>query len=829
MKHVLIIMGFFLPILSFAQITHDQFFSNWAGDIDLMLLEHNWAKANDYDSSVSLTIWKQTPVITSLEWETEIKLDFNPSSTNHLLFYLIADNPLNQKNLQAFYVKIGGASGYADAIDLYKQNGTIHTKIISGKTGYIGQDLVHAKVKVQYYENGTWKLYADSTALGDYSLQGEIIEKTILTQGYTGFNFIHTATRKDKFSFKDISITHAPLSILKVTPTGSTTITVSISNPEPIANTPNSILVNGKPVETFSQTESEIFITLNEVLLDGENQLSIINESINQVTIFLYSPNIKSGSIVFHEIMADPTPSIGLPEYEYVELFNMGDKSINLKNCSFADKTTSVAITQDVVIQPDSFLILCSKEASEYFSTYGKTVGLTTWPTLNNDSDHLQLRNKEGSLIAEIEYFQSWQSSTSKAEGGYSLEMKNPNSLCHGKSNWTTSNSPTGGTPGKANSVDNTFSTEQLLPISFKINSDSISILFDQDINWQTSSLLSFDKHPILNYQLSDNKLSFKTPYSLTHNSAYFIYFTNQTNCLNQPIPDQSFEIIFPALAYPGDLLLNEILFNPKTGGTDFVEIYNHSDKFIDLSSVKLAYRNTSSDSLIIYSLATNSQIIQPKQFLVLTKDSTKVAALHPNSVKESILQLAKFPSLNDNEGELQLIFQEAIIDQVWYSAKQHNPVISDQNGVSLERVSYTAASGNTSNWHSASSGSNYATPGFQNSQSTILKDSNKDFFIEPPVFSPDGDGYQDLAFFRYKLTQEGWLATISIFDIQGRLIKEIANNQLLGTEGFITWNGTTQHGNLANIGMYLILIDLFQPNGETKKIKETIVLGAKP
>jgi hypothetical protein len=831
MNYLLFILGIFISQLSIAQITNpfpNQNFTNWYGDTTLILFENDWLKANDTDASTSLLLWTPLNPLTNSEWETEIKLDFNPSSSNHLLIYLYSDQPLNQSDLQAYYLKIGGASGYADAIDLYKQNGKTHTKIISGKTGYIGLDQIHIQVKVQYYKNGMWRLYADSTANSNFLLQGEAIEKTILTQGFAGFNFIHTATRKDKFYFKSLSINDAPTEILEASAINPTLISISVSKHNILENSDISFFINSQKPQSIDQVDQNLIITLKDPLLEGINTVSIVSENVNLTKAFIFTPPLEISNIVIHEIMADPTPIVGLPEYEYVELFNKSTKPVNLKNYTFADKTSIGTITDDLIIEPDSFLILCSKEASEYFSNIGNTYSLNTWPSLNNDTDYLQLRNGQGVLIDEIEYFKTWHKSTAKAEGGHSLELINTESLCSGKNNWTSSESDKGGTPGKDNSVKAISSAKQLNLKSYEIHTDSIKMVFDNEIFWSQKILIYLDEKPIHHYDISENKLTFNTPFSLSPNSVYHIRFTKQRNCSSQEISDTNFELIFPVQANLGDLLINEILFKAKTGGTDFVEIYNNSNNYIDLNHVELAYRSSSSDSLIKYKLAEKTHIIEPKSFKILTKDSTKLATVHPNTVVEAILQMAKFPSLNDVAGEIHLNSPQTPLDLAWYNAKQHSPLITDPKGVSLERVSYSSSSTDLSNWYSAGSGVDYATPGFENSQAKVFSELDKEFFIDPPVFSPDGDGYQDLVFIRYKLVQEGYLASIQIFDTQGRFINEIANNLLLGTDGFVSWDGSTNKGYWANIGMYLIIIELFHPSGGTKKIRETVVLGAQ-
>ncbi|MEY3148152.1 MAG: hypothetical protein RL688_1371, partial [Actinomycetota bacterium] len=55
--------------------------------------------------------------------------------------------------------------------------------------------------------------------------------------------------------------------------------------------------------------------------------------------------------------------------------------------------------------------------------------------------------------------------------------------------------------------------------------------------------------------------------------------------------------------------------------------------------------------------------------------------------------------------------------DRVAYLNDWHFKLISDEEGVSLERIDHNAVSQDASNWHSAASSVNYGTPTYKNSQ----------------------------------------------------------------------------------------------------------------
>ena len=131
-----------------------------------------------------------------------------------------------------------------------------------------------------------------------------------------------------------------------------------------------------------------------------------------------------------------------------------------------------------------------------------------------------------------------------------------------------------------------------------------------------------------------------------------------------------------------------------------------------------------------------------------------------------------------------------------------------------------------SSEWHSASSIRGFATPGSLNSQNIMATEKESDFTCEYETFTPDNDGYRDVAVVNIKMEKEGYVAMIRVFDSSGRLKRTIGNNELLGIEETITWDGRDERGILCSSGIYLIHMEAFHLSGSKKVFKEAVVLS---
>jgi flagellar hook assembly protein FlgD len=153
--------------------------------------------------------------------------------------------------------------------------------------------------------------------------------------------------------------------------------------------------------------------------------------------------------------------------------------------------------------------------------------------------------------------------------------------------------------------------------------------------------------------------------------------------------------------------------------------------------------------------------------------------------------------------------------------------LLNSFQGVSLERIHPDFLTQDKKNWHSASESSGFGTPGYKNSQYSQFQNNDADILIEPEVFSPDNDGRNDILNIRYKFSNPGYVASVTIFDSRGRKVKGLVTSEMLGTEGYFTWDGLNDANQKASIGIYVIYIEIFNLDGKTSRYKKTCVLAS--
>lgn len=541
--------------------------------------------------------------------------------------------------------------------------------------------------------------------------------------------------------------------------------------------------------------------------------------------------------LVITEIMADPSPVVGLPNAEFIEIRNVSSTPFNLNGWKISDATSTATITANFTLQPDSIAILCTNSNVAAFSIFGRTVGVSSFPSLDNDGDLISLKSPQGKTVHAVNFTTDWYQNEVKKDGGWSLEMIDPKTPCSGMSNWKASNDASGGTPGKNNSIDgvNTDAAPPQLIRTYSLDNVTIVAFFDEPLDSTSASSVS-------NYSLSNNiavtsataqaplfnsvVLKLSTP--LQSQNSYTLTVSNLTDCKGNPIGvynKATAGIAEDALS--NDVIINEILFNPKPNAFDYVEIYNRSNKIIDASKLYIANKNASGGLTSVKKLSETPFNIFPDDYIVVTEDAASVKHEYQVQYPQNVLVLSSLPSFPDDKGVVVITNSQGnVVDEVSYSEKWHFALINDDEGVALERIDPNDSSQKQGNWHSAASTAGYGTPTYKNSQYKQTASVNAIIEVSPKIFSPDNDGHDDIATVTYQVSEPGYVANITIFDANGRLVRYLLKNALLGLKGSWNWDGLNENGQKLPVGTYLIFTEIFNLQGKKKRFRNTVVLA---
>lgn len=525
---------------------------------------------------------------------------------------------------------------------------------------------------------------------------------------------------------------------------------------------------------TYTQTRSDKFFFDN---------ISVAGTSF-QDTFAL--PNYRD--IVINELMVDPSPPNDLAEEEYIELHNTSNQTFNLQHLQIGDYSQVYSLPFHL-LKPDSFVLL--KE---------------NIPTLNNNTDSIRLWLHDSVLIDEVNYLDDWHSVTT--DGGISLELINPFSSCSNKQNWASSTALAGGTPADINSVFSDVMDAQAPQLSsFYYQNDSLFLRFGEEVNIDSIS----------HGELLGNIVVFNPP--LAENQEHQLTLFGVNDCEGNT-HHLTLSFIVPASPEKGDVILNEILFNPIEGANDFVEIYNVSDKYIDLQNWFLA--NLFADTIAnLKNLCDSSFIIYPQEVWALCKDAQTLLHYHSSAQEDRIIEMSSLPNYNNDVGSVYLLHQTEVMDEFHYSEHMHFDLLEEVEGVSLERINPQA-----NEWQSAAENVGFATPTLPNSQAQNETIVNDIINTSPSIFSPNNDGENDVLQIKISLGKGQHSGSVHIFNSRGILVKVLKNNILFGSEDVFFWDGITDNGHKAPIGRYIIYLEVINDSGKIVKAKKTCVLG---
>lgn len=828
----------FLHLFSFGQLVDDfedgSFLTTpiWGGDISKFVIEKGSLKSNSTIVSDQFYLSTKNSSIVLEEWQINVNMRFSTSSANYTDIFLISDSEDLTQVSNGYFVRIGNTK---DEISLYKIENGSTSQLTDGTDNRTQNKDINLKVLRSAI--GEWEIYADFDGGENFALEGSNVDNSITTSEYFGILIKQsTASFHGKHFFDDVYVgkkivdTESPVITSYVLPNRNT---IELQFNEPIDYSDASFSLDkgyGQP-DAIATNGNTINLTYNNALVTGTYNLTIDrikdvagNQADTVLEVLVNFPETPAvGDIIFTEIFPDPTPSVGLPEAEFIEIYNdnRNDKTLSLKDCYLSDGGNP-AFFPNIDLLPYEYVILTKTSNVELFEQYGKVIGLSNFPTLNNDGDHLKLYNSEGVLIEDLNYNDNFYQDESREDGGYTIERVYFKNECDLLTSWRASINKGGGTPGDESSV--LFnSADTVAPEILQIEAifpSTLNILLSENISDELLGLNNFtfpnNDNLVLSISQVENSVVLTLLNDLKKNYSYQLKINRIGDCIGNSQLNLLNEIITTESPTRGDLVFNEILFNPLEDGVDYIELYNKSEKFIDLSELKLARYNTEREN--ITAITDSKVILFPETYALLTTDTNSTKTQYENA--QNLELVDKLPPMNNDEGTLLLLDSDLNpLDSLCYSEDQHFKLLSDVDGISLERINFEGNSWNKNLWHSASSSEDFGTPGFQNSQFVVGRLTKSAFSLAANTISPDGDGYQDLLALNYNVGN-GVTLNGYVFNLSGKLVSHIHNQETLATEGIITWNGFLENGTKIPVGNYILLLESYNLDGETTKQK---------
>ncbi|MDR0543447.1 MAG: lamin tail domain-containing protein [Dysgonamonadaceae bacterium] len=787
MKKIIFILLALQSIAAFAQFSddfNDGLFQNGTNT----LREVNWTgdvaefKVNAALQLQLCSATKQSPsqlrtsssIVLNTRWEFDVKMTFNPTSSNYAKVYLVSDEEDLTGDLNGLFIR----TGYTDKNICLVQSkkGSNNKTLIAGEKKRLDMASASVSIKATLDETGKFNLYSRLETESDFTLEGSCDIQEVFAGGWFGLVCTFTSTRNEHFFFDNFAV-----QTLDDNGTGGG---------DPGGNEPGT---DPNPGFDFP----------------------------------------REGDIVFSEIMANPGSGSDNPEY--VELYNTTDKTFQLKDCLFFYGDKAYALPEKV-IAPHSYFVLCKTTAVDWFSGINVN-GVASFPALANSGKLLMFGNTQNEIIAWFEYSDAMYKDNAKKSGGWSLECIDWTNISNTDENWSASTDALGGTPGTVNSIQaaNPDVTHPAVRSVSLLDGNKIGIVFSKPMN--RNLLLDRQSYSI-------NEPSYEIV-ALEANNPQAAELTVQLNQFpprgqlielslsgvkdrsgNELEGTNSISIgnAFEALA--GDLVINEILFNPPAGGNEYVELYNRSDKTLDLRYLSITSRKPSDGSFnTAYPLTALPLFLYPNEYVVVTKNRSQVCEFFTCREESSFTEPASMPSLANTSGCAVILnnVTNEIVDEFYYNESMHSKGLSTKKGVALERIHYDLPAGEAGSWASATAPSGYGTPGYLNSQYSertgIESPDNNSIVIEYPALGDDRYGI------RYRLDKTGYNGRLFIYDAAGRKARTLLNNELLGSQGIILWNGQGDSGRKLYPGIYIVYLEVFDMAGVVHKFKTPVVV----
>ncbi len=548
------------------------------------------------------------------------------------------------------------------------------------------------------------------------------------------------------------------------------------------------------------------------------------------------------GGVVINEVLYDP-PGSSDTGLERIELYNNGSTAVNLAGWELYPARTPYFRFGTFTLQPGTWVVIHLRESGTDTPTdlYEGTVptqnmGNTAGSVAFFDSSY----HSAATLVDFVEYGaggQTWESSAvqdslwtagdfvSDAPEGSSIGLF-PNGADNNRSlDWREFRFPT---LGKKNLFAPVLTNAKVEPDSLVVNGGNTALLFVRAGDGGSGlGITEADLSPIggsLHQRLYDDGthgdlVAGDSVYSYSASAGGVglgkkMLYISAADSSSTAWSRDSVSVTVVGGAGSG-VALNELMYSPNTGGPEWVELYNRGQVDVDLAGWFIQKGDTAGRKM----LTSRSVLLGPGAYAVLSSDS-----LNPRGNYPTLMPLGGMIALK-NEGDAVTVTDSrgAVMDQVSY-----RPAWGGKAGVSLERVSPEIPSPDSTNWGSCVDPAG-STPGAKNSLYVTPKAGGGQISASPNPFSPDGNGWDDRTVVTVEIPAKSALARIYIYDVMGRLVRRLLDQETIGSTRSVVWDGKSDRGEVLEMGMYVLYLEAIDAlNGMLVRAKGTVVLAKR-
>ncbi len=416
------------------------------------------------------------------------------------------------------------------------------------------------------------------------------------------------------------------------------------------------------------------------------------------------------GDVVINEIMYAPSP----PTNEFIELYNRADGAVALNELAFADANQEYepVTSTDTTLGSGSYVVLV-RDTEDFEAAFPSVTFIAPggWAVLNNGGDTVYLRHSPSDTpLDSVPYNPSWGGSD-----GRSLERIDPAGPSDAASNFASAEADAGATPRRQNSVFDPDETPPTLEdVTPSRDGDSLTVVLSEPVDAATVMPDAFqfeagDAPSITAAEVAPSVPSrvrcALSPSLATGNYTLVVagVADRRGNILDEG--QASFSYFVPEPPAPKDVVVSEIMYAPTPASNEFVELYNRSDKTIDLGALQYADVNRDFNAI-----APPLTPLAPDEYVVLVREAEAFAAAYPSV---AFFAPDGWDALNNGGDTVVLRHAPSAteVDAVPYASSW-----GGSDGRSLERIDPRGPSDRPSNF-GPSTAPDGATPGAQNSR----------------------------------------------------------------------------------------------------------------